>query len=187
MGLWTQGKMVLMDNLLNGSDYGIEARRAQHRLVDLYNDNIAVRVGSMRTNSLKELPTFSLGNLTFFDSIENMMNYNDNMRPNKPNDVVWWISDGKSTDQFSFDDYLYLASNSARDRKFHIEVNGTSVSGQVTYNTAGAGKQSWQNVTIPNIELPKGFKRCASFLIEQDKTSIPSKLAPQVNHKNPRH
>jgi hypothetical protein len=41
-----------------------------------------------------------------FDTIDNRMNYNPNMKPVSPHDVVWTLSSGVATDEFSFDDLL---------------------------------------------------------------------------------
>lgn len=48
-----------------------------------------------------------------------------------------------------------IASARTDDKTLHIELDGQNVSGPVTFNTAGAGWQSFQDVTT-EVNLPKG-------------------------------
>ena len=105
-----------MDNSLNNTDFGIGVDDNQHRNVTLYEvaqsgtaslpitDGV-IRVGSGRANG-SETPPGGAGNTTFFDSIENKLQHDVNLEVVLPQDVVWWVSNGKSTAQFAFDDYL---------------------------------------------------------------------------------
>ena len=116
VGLWTQGKMIMMDSLVNNIDYGAPRQEdSGHRLLDMYaagtgpnsNSTGKVRVGGGRDNSgtagLAANPT----NTSFQESIENKLNFWKNMRPSTPDDVVWHFSTGAGSDELSFDDYLY--------------------------------------------------------------------------------
>ena len=46
----------------------------------------------------------------------------------------------------------------ASTRTFHIEIDGTDVTGPINFNTGGAGWQVWQDVTIDNIALNSGVQ-----------------------------
>lgn len=130
-GRWTKGKIVLLDNLINNTDYGIGIANSQHRLVDLYQDGDKVRIGSSRDTATSNIangntsstivnpPPFNYplstdsnhplavaANITFVDSIENTFNFVEKLRPVTPGDVVWKISSGGVTDEVVFDDYL---------------------------------------------------------------------------------
>ncbi len=129
VGLWTQGKIVTLDNSLNNIDWGIGADDAEHRilvgnphdndgfyekangdanLTSLPITNGRLRVGSGRYNGGAH--TAIVGNSAFFDSIENKFQHEEFLQPVAPHDVVWWVSNGRSTAQFAFDDYLYVDS-----------------------------------------------------------------------------
>ncbi|MGB0369726.1 MAG: hypothetical protein ACPGN3_00145 [Opitutales bacterium] len=114
MGLWTHGKMVVIDNLLNNTDYGMGTRDTEHSIVTLYEANGdydgTKRVGTGRENGAgKNAPAID-SNTAFFDSLENKMAYQDSMATLLPYDVVWQVSNGKATAEFSFDDYLNVDS-----------------------------------------------------------------------------
>ncbi|TLU64324.1 hypothetical protein FE810_12030 [Thalassotalea litorea] len=116
MGLWTRGKMVVLDNQLNNIDFPIRTLDSQHRMLELYEGaNYAeryMRVGDSRNrrrnnlNNPRQLPDSNSGNTTFFDSNEHRFNYHLNMRPVTPADVTWLMSTGRSSDEVAFDDYL---------------------------------------------------------------------------------
>ncbi|MEO0509281.1 MAG: hypothetical protein AAF065_05435 [Verrucomicrobiota bacterium] len=114
IGLWTQGKLVQMDNLLNNTDYGIESDASKSYNVTLYDasgplTDGKVRVGSGRDNG-GGAPPASSSNTAIFDSTENKLFYSEYFKPRLPQDVVWFVSNGKATDEFPFDDYLNLDS-----------------------------------------------------------------------------
>ena len=131
MGSWTKGKMVVLDSMVNYSDFRTALKNAVN--VSLYEPNSAlsatvnkshkVEVGASRDLAfgsrrdsyitLKDengqeisSPRYMLKNTTFFDSIENRLNFNPHMRPAMPKDVVWTLSSGATSDEFSFDDLL---------------------------------------------------------------------------------
>jgi Concanavalin A-like lectin/glucanases superfamily len=119
VGLWTHGKMVLMDNLVNNIDYSQpQMEDGGHRQLDMYRAGTRadgsgsglVRVGNGRDNgdnSGAGIPAGSAINTTFTESSENKLNYWANMKPVTPRDVVWHFSNGAASDEFVFDDYLY--------------------------------------------------------------------------------
>lgn len=110
MGLWTRGKLVVMDNLLNNIDWGLPMDPASQQWVTLYRDAngapVEVRLGAGRPSAGKVPPGSSNPNI--FDSVENLFNFHGHMRPVSPADVVWLVSNGKATDELVFDDYLNL-------------------------------------------------------------------------------
>ena len=116
VGLWTQGKMVLQDSLVNNLDFSRPAQEDNgHRNLDMYragtNANNGgtglTRVGGGRdTEGQAGLPA-NAENTTLQESIENKLNFWENMLPATPGDVVWHMSTGATSDEFKFDDYLY--------------------------------------------------------------------------------
>lgn len=136
MGAWTKGKMALMDNRLNYADFRINLANALYldlyqpgsALPGTANKSASVEVGAYREVgggtpkdqyiALKDeygntIPggdgkalTYLMKNSSLFDSIENRMNYNPHLKPASPHDVVWLLSSGATSDEFSFDDLL---------------------------------------------------------------------------------
>ncbi len=136
MGLWTRGKMVMMDNVLNGTDYGLQVGDAKQRLVTLYEANSGplgtetgiIRVGSGRQANGVGWPADVSTNTTFFDSLESLVTYDSNLKVRTPFDVVWRVSNGRATQEFAFDDYSHLDA-------FII----SPMSGALTFGTANTG------------------------------------------------
>ncbi|MCQ3830387.1 LamG domain-containing protein, partial [Microbulbifer elongatus] len=110
LGLWTRGKMVLLDGMINHMDSMEDVRETAHREVLLYEPNGAdqgyKRVGDTRSRNIDVMPNGNVPNTSFFDSNEHRFNYFDNMRPISPADVTWLMSTGRSTDEVVFDDYV---------------------------------------------------------------------------------
>lgn len=132
IGAWTQGKMVLLDGMLNDIDFRLGGMDEHHSYLSLYrpgtgskpNDNGEVRVGSTRGGTIPYpvfddannlIGRYQPANLSMLDSIENRLNYLPNMEHSRFQDVVWNMSSGHSTVEFSFDDYLnpdgFIVSN----------------------------------------------------------------------------
>lgn len=115
-GLWTRGKMVLLDGILNNTDYGIEVEDEAHRLVHLYRDGSGplgaepgeVRLGSGRGSADTGGPATYLGNANFLDSTENLFHALPALHPVSPRDVTWIVNSGKASDEIAFDDWLDL-------------------------------------------------------------------------------
>lgn len=96
VGLWTHGKMVVLDSRNNNSDLAIlDSDPPVHdRAVELYaGQPEGVRIGA--------------SNNFFINSTENVFHYLANMRPLSPRDVTWHLSTTTGTDEVSFDEYLY--------------------------------------------------------------------------------
>ena len=111
-GLWTKGKMVLMDNQTNGTDLGFRAADRGHRYARLYHGKGGVvRIGNGRTNIGNQRKRFEFDaywpyNDTMLESTENKLFQFDNFRPADPHDVVWVITSGHGSAEFAFDNYL---------------------------------------------------------------------------------
>lgn len=128
-GLWTHGKFVLLDAMINHIDWAVGIAPHTQFVVDLYkdtdNEDVPVRIGGGRfVESLRvELQEDPLGNFpagyTFnaniLDSVQNIFNYKEELKPVTPRDVTWLMSNGVSTDEIVFDDYLdpnaFIVSN----------------------------------------------------------------------------
>jgi hypothetical protein len=95
MGLWTEGKMVVLDSRLNNSDLAIlnASPPINDRMIDLY----TATPGGTRIGA---------SNNFFINSIENALDYDPDLRPSIPRDVVWQLSSTTGTDEVAFDDYL---------------------------------------------------------------------------------
>ena len=135
LGGWSKGKGVVIDNRLNFGDFRLTLSNALYldlyqpgsALAATENRSASVEVGGTRTLSHSEpnsrialtdqygnpvpgrdgSPQFHLvKNSSVFDTIDNRLNYNPNMKPVSPHDVVWTLSSGVATDEFAFDDLL---------------------------------------------------------------------------------
>ena len=62
------------------------------------------------------------------------------------------------TDSGIYDITLRVASNLSRDRSFHLEIDGVDVTGLVTFNTGGAGWQTYQDVVVENVAFDAGIQ-----------------------------
>ncbi len=132
VGAWTQGKMVLLDGMLNDVDFRLGGTDKHHSYLSLYRPGTGrapdhtgeKRVGSTRGGTLpypvknhsgKLVGNYNPANLSMLDSVENRLNYLPNMKHSRFHDVVWNMSSGHSTVEFSFDDYLnpdgFIVSN----------------------------------------------------------------------------
>ncbi len=111
-GLWTEGKMVMLDGLMNATDMGYLAFDEGHRLLRLYHGKGGVvRVGNGRTNT----DNLSLGqfmdpywplNDSMMETHENKFNYFREWKPASPKDVTWTMSTGRASTEVSFDDFM---------------------------------------------------------------------------------
>lgn len=113
-GLWTHGKMVLLDGPLNNIDFNLERGDAEQVMLDLYDaPNSAVRVGTGRANGspapgsgVAGSGNWTTENANFIDSLQQMFNYDEDLRPLTVRDVVWTMNSGKVSAEIAFDDYL---------------------------------------------------------------------------------
>ena len=136
MGAWTKGKMAIFDNKLNYADFRINLANALNldlyqpgsALASTANKSASVEVGAYREVgggtpkdqyiALKDEygnpvlgrdgveQKYLMKNSSLFDSIEHRMNYNPHMKAAAPHDVVWLLSSGATSYEFSFDDLL---------------------------------------------------------------------------------
>jgi hypothetical protein len=136
MGAWTKGKMTIADNRINYADFRINLANALYldiyqpgtALGSTANKSASVEVGAYREvggGTIRDQyvalrdeygnpvlgrdgseQKYLMKNTSLFDSIEHRMNYNPHMKPAAPHDVVWLLSSGATSDEFSFDDLL---------------------------------------------------------------------------------
>jgi hypothetical protein len=109
-GLWSHGKVVLLDNITNNIDYGLPRSDSGQRLLELYTSvlgaPVQVRAGTGRDNGTGARPSGATENTAFIDSWENLFNHNPNAVPGTVRDVVWILNTGKASTEVAFDDYL---------------------------------------------------------------------------------
>ena len=116
-------------------------------MVKIYRENDGwVRMGNGRDNSPDgqaegqgPTPAGGVGNITFIDSIQNKLNNLSHMKVNIPRDVAWYISNGKTTDIISFDDFVN--ANILITSHMTQALNGASLdpSDNMIQNVAGGG------------------------------------------------
>ncbi len=144
-GLWSRGKMVLVDNLNSNMDYAIGNEGApvlplyvgpQQRVVQLYSDGASspsgdpgeIQLGYGRASYNPAIPEGENGNSTILQSMENELNYKRGALPIAPRDVVWFVQNGLHTDQLVFDDYLdpdaLVIASMAGLLRFPVDVSG---------------------------------------------------------------
>ena len=146
-GSWTQGKTILIDNNLNNIDYGLGADDSEHRMVKIYREDDGwVRMGNGRDNSPDgqlrgqgAIPPGGVGNSAFIDSIQNKLNNLTQMKPNIPRDVAWYISNGKTTDIVSFDDFVNANVLISSHMTQALEGVDLTPSKNLIQNAAGGG------------------------------------------------
>jgi len=157
-GLWTQGRQVHIDNMLNNTDWGLPIDPAGHRMVTLYERSdgtpVQVRVGAGGRHKAHQYPVLKgrTSNTAIIDSVQSLYNHRKQMQPRTPQDIVWPVSNGKATDEIAFDDYLNpdgfivssmiasLSQKSNRGVQYHAGQNGTDVKLQ---NAGSAVPERW--------------------------------------------
>lgn len=110
-GLWTEGKMVVLDGMMNATDFGYLGFDDGHRLLRLYHGKGGVvRVGNGRTNTeildTDDLDTYWPLNDSMMESHENRFNFIPEYLPSAPQDVVWTMSNGHALSEVVFDDFM---------------------------------------------------------------------------------
>ncbi len=149
-GLWTHGKMVLLDSMVNHTDWQIPVDPDGHRFVGLYRsaseppESVEVRVGSGRSLG-RRTPTGFSGNPNILHSVENLLNHQASLRTLTPRDVVWLVSTGIATDEVAFDDFLnpdgFIVSNmQASVTKENVLLGGQDVGGIIAFLRYHNGK-----------------------------------------------
>lgn len=123
-GLWTHGKMVHLDGLINNIDWAVGVTPQSHWMVDMYRDSgggmTDVRFGSGRfvpeaRDGSGSYPEGYTHNANIMDSLQNLHTWQASSFPVTPRDVVWVMSSGVATDEIAFDDLLdpnaFIVSN----------------------------------------------------------------------------
>jgi hypothetical protein len=115
-GLWSHGKVVLLDNLNNDMDYamgdGTKLGAREVRLFDPTQFEAApnhrewLHLGAGRVNNADAMPAGEHKNNTVMDSLENVFNYRKFAEPISIGEVVWPLHNGKHSDDLVFDNYL---------------------------------------------------------------------------------
>lgn len=172
-GLWTRGKTVLLDGLINNIDYGLRMPGESHRQIDLY-EGTKTRIGTGRNNvdlrdffgSLNVPPGF-VSNSTFIDSPEHLLNAHVETRPTTPRDVVWLINTGHASTEVAFDDYLdpavFIYSDMTGSMEWVPDTSGTN--GRFDYfdgfergtDWVGFGFNGQQPVRVQNASTSMSF------------------------------
>jgi hypothetical protein len=123
-GLWTHGKFVHLDGMINNVEWAVGVTPSAHWMVDMYRDDggedVAVRFGAGRfidanRSSGGPYPDGYTHNANILDSLQNLLNFAASAQPVTPRDVVWLMSSGVATDEIAFDDFLdpnaFIVSN----------------------------------------------------------------------------
>lgn len=159
VGLWTHGKMVMIDNLNNALDYavgqgdtktdGTTSTGPQHRLVSLFQTNsgpLGTENGKLLLGygrATKKMPVGENDNGNIIDSLENIFNYRKESLPLLRRDVVWPLSNGQQADEFSFDDYIdpdaFIVANMAGLLTFPSNAGTHSGGNSLTHHTGWNG------------------------------------------------
>ncbi|MEM9194232.1 MAG: hypothetical protein AAGF12_33965 [Myxococcota bacterium] len=152
-GLWTHGKFVHLDGMINNQDWAVGLRPDSHWMVDLYQDEEGtpepVRFGAGRGNAGTHPPAFP-GNENILDSLQNLPNFVPAARPVTPRDVVWVMSTGVATEEIAFDDFLdpraFIVSNMQASVTQMRNEYGETMNIPIHWNG--------QRYTIPQVFLP---------------------------------
>ena len=146
-GLWSHGKMVMIDNLNNDTDYAMDdGNHLGERMVHLFNSNSGVsmgskpdwlRLGAGRVNSDSAMPKGDNRNSTVIDSVESALNYRKFAVPTTVGDVVWPLHNAKNSDDLMFDDFVdpngFIVANMAGATTFSVGTV-TKSTGNTNYN-----------------------------------------------------
>jgi hypothetical protein len=122
-GLWTHGRTVLLDGLINNADYNftISSFRTNSTLTGEVNRQLKLyrltpanqtleRVGGVREKGdgidRSKYDRDLTPNSTFLGSLENRLNYHTKIKPITPRDIVWHFGTTRHQDEVVFDDYI---------------------------------------------------------------------------------
>ncbi len=168
LGLWSHGKMVMIDNLNNDMDYAVgdaSFPSGSERMVHLFETNSGpfnnesgwIRLGAGRANN--RLPSGDNINTTIIDSLENIFNYQTFAVPLTIRDVVWTMSNGKQTDDLAFDDYVdpdgFIVANMAGVASYDFSITNTTAKKSFAY------RSGW-NTTNKQFNLPVWLQNAAT-------------------------
>ncbi|MBZ0252443.1 MAG: hypothetical protein K8I02_03805, partial [Candidatus Methylomirabilis sp.] len=140
-GLWTHGKFVHLDGMINNLDWAVGVTPSAHYWVKLYRDasgeDVETRIGSGRFIDAKRYeegpyPPGYTENANILDSVQNLLNQHEHLKPVLPRDVVWLMSTGVGTDEIVFDDYLdpraFILSNMQASVTTRTDGKGATLS-----------------------------------------------------------
>jgi len=173
VGLWTQGKQIHIDNMMNNIDWGLPLNPNGHRMVTMYEradgTPVEVRAGTGGRTKTEDFPELlgRTNNTAIMDSIQSLFNHDEQMFPRSPRDVVWHMSNGKTSDELVFDDYLnpdgFIVSNmmASLSERYPIYNNGfsrnTGFSEDVhIQNAATAVPERWQIPKFGRVDAGTG-------------------------------
>lgn len=165
-GLWTHGKLVHLDGMINSIDWAVGVTPAAHWWVDLYKDQtgepVAVRFGSGRfIEQFRPTGPYPAGythNANILDSLQNLANFRPAAKPVTPRDVVWIMSTGVATDEIAFDDLL--------DPDALIVANMQASITQLY--TAGGSSMAIPHQHNGQVRILKGFGIAATYELQLD-------------------
>lgn len=117
-GLWSLGKMVLIDGMINNVDYNVRREEQYKWQAQMFEEHKIKGDGWLNFGNGRNLGNpggpsipFAITNFQFFGSLENLFNFHDHMKPVSPRDVNWIINSGIHSQEISFDrqlDYRYM-------------------------------------------------------------------------------
>ena len=118
-GLWSLGKMVLIDGMINATDYNVRREEQYKWQAKIFESHVSKGDGWLNFGNGRNLgnpggpglPTNLVSNFQMFGSHENLFNYHQHMKAVSPRDVTWIINSGIHSQELSFDrqlDYRYL-------------------------------------------------------------------------------
>lgn len=171
-GLWTHGKVVLLDTLLNNQEFSTPAPDATHAWLDLYqpgsgplgSEDGKVRFGFGRDNitqpaDIQQRPPGYILNSTFLDSSENRFNYHRTTEPITPRDVVWRVDNGKVSDEIPFDDYndpsSFILANMMAYMAFETPPTDPDKRPRYTFHDGWDGNAFSESVRLQNAATSK--------------------------------
>ena len=150
-GLWTQGKLVQIDGIVNATDLGYRVADEGQKLIRLYHGTGGVvRVGNGRSAvnmpDKFDLDTHWANNDSVMESLENKLFFTKTMKPAAPYDVVWAVSTGRGTSELVFDDYM------DNDALILSEMVGSisTVSGPIVWNRPNGGDRAGVPLRVQN-------------------------------------
>ncbi|TNF06266.1 MAG: hypothetical protein EP326_00055 [Deltaproteobacteria bacterium] len=117
-GLWSLGKMVLIDGMINHTDYNVRREEQYKWQAKIFEKHDTKGDGWLNFGNGRNLGNpggpslpYAVTNFQFFGSLESLFNYHDHMKPVSPRDVNWIINSGIHSQEISFDrqlDYRYM-------------------------------------------------------------------------------
>lgn len=166
MGLWTRGKAVVLDGIVNHTDYDQGSVDKRQRLVKMYKPfggkDGFVRIGNGRNIGEAGLPASASGNNNFFDTNEHRFYFMKTLKPGMPRDVVWRLNTGISSDEFAFDDYLDIDSFIIANMNYSAEIMNGRLRPATTRVQNSATSSKWNLPEYGQVEGNGRIERTAN-------------------------